>query len=219
MMKSTSLGLTNFLMTTAAKRSAGFVHDQAKRPVELTLAVIGLIIAAPVMLLLGIITKLTSRGPMFYVQERIGRGGKPFRMYKLRTMCLDAEAGGPVWSAPSDPRVTPFGRLLRKTHLDELPQLINVVRGEMSLIGPRPERAHFVSKLQRSIPLYTARLAVKPGITGLAQVKHHYDRSIEDVQTKLAYDLEYVRRACLMLDLQILALTVIKVVGGRGGSC
>jgi len=219
MMKSTSLGLTNFLTTTAARHSAGFTHDRTKRPIELALAVVGLVVAAPVILVLGIITRLTSKGPMFYVQERIGRGGKPFRMYKLRTMRVDAEAGGPVWSTPADPRVTPFGRFLRKTHLDELPQLLNVVRGEMSLIGPRPERAHFVNKLQRSIPLYTARLAVKPGITGLAQVKHHYDRSMEDVQTKLAYDLEYVRRACLLLDLQIVALTVMKVIAGRGGSC
>lgn len=217
-MKPTSLGLTGFLTATAIKGAPRHVHDQVKRPVDLVVALLGLILVGPVMLLLGIIVKLTSKGPAFYVQERLGRSGKPFRIYKLRTMVADAEAAGPQWSRASDPRVTSIGRFLRKTHLDELPQLINVIRGDMSLIGPRPERPHFVAELRQVIPLYEGRLAVKPGVTGLAQVKHHYDRSLDDVRTKLQYDLEYVQRACLALDLQILALTAAKIIAGRSGS-
>jgi lipopolysaccharide/colanic/teichoic acid biosynthesis glycosyltransferase len=218
-MKPASFGLTGFLTTTALRRADRSVHDDVKRPFELLVALLALVVASPLMLLFGIIVRLTSKGPALYAQERLGKDGKPFTIYKLRTMRVDAELSGARWAVRNDPRVTPIGRFLRKTHLDELPQLFNVVLGQMSLIGPRPERPCFVHKLQGSVPLYATRLAVRPGITGLAQVKHHYDRSIEDVQTKLGYDLEYIRRACLLLDVQILALTVAKVLAGRGGSC
>ncbi|MFO7899179.1 MAG: sugar transferase [Planctomycetota bacterium] len=217
-MRTTSLGLTGFLTSTAARRAPASLHDQLKRPIDLFVSLVGLTIAGPLVLLLGGIVKLTSKGPMFYVQERLGLRGKPFRMYKLRTMYADAEAAGPRWCGENDPRITPVGRILRKLHLDELPQLVNVLRGEMTLVGPRPERPCFVDRLKRSIPLYERRLAVKPGITGLAQIKHHADHSIEDVQTKLGYDLEYMKRACLWLDIQILALTAVKVVARQGGS-
>ena len=216
-MKTTSFGLTNFLTTSAARRAPRSLHAQLKRPIDLLLGLLGLIVAAPVMLICGTLVKLTSRGPMFYVQERVGRNGKPFKIFKLRSMYADAEAAGPRWCGQDDPRVTPFGWFLRKTHLDELPQLINVVRGDMSLIGPRPERPCFVQKLRRAVPLYPARLAVRPGITGLAQIRHPSDQTIEDVQTKLGYDLEYIRRASLLLDLHILALTAVKVISGRHG--
>jgi len=216
-MKTTSFGLTSFLTSAALRRAPGHIHDQVKRPLELIFATVGLLLAAPVMLLCGIIIKLTSKGPVFYVQERLGQNGKPFQMYKLRSMTVDAETDGPQWCREGDPRVTPVGRFLRRTHLDELPQLINVARGDMSLIGPRPERPHFVAKLKGAVPLYTQRLSVRPGVTGLAQVKHHSDQTIEDVQTKLGYDLEYIRRACLFLDLRILALTAVKVIARRSG--
>jgi len=217
-MKITSFGLTSFLTNTAVRQAPEVVHDQLKRPFDLFVAAIGLLVAAPVLLVLAVIIKLTSKGPVFYVQERLGRGGKPFNMYKLRTMRVDAEKDGPKWCAQGDPRVTPVGRFLRKSHLDELPQLLNVLRSEMSLIGPRPERPCFVEQLKKDIPLYTARLAVRPGVTGLAQIKHRADQTIDDVQAKLGYDLEYIRRACLLLDLQIVALTAVKMVIGRSGT-
>jgi lipopolysaccharide/colanic/teichoic acid biosynthesis glycosyltransferase len=130
-------------------------------------------------------------------------------MFKLRTMYRDAEhETGPVWSTPADPRVTPIGRLLRSTHLDELPQLLNVVRGEMSLVGPRPERPIFVRRFVRTIPEYVSRLEVRPGMTGLAQIRRGYDRSLRDVRRKLAYDRAYIRRMCWLVDLRILGATL-----------
>lgn len=217
-MDTASLGLTNFLTVAARRPGAGRLQEHVRRAVELAVVLVGLLVAAPLIILFGIIVRLTSRGPALYTQERVGKGGKVFRIYKLRTMRIDAEAAGPVWAKEADPRVTPVGRFLRKTHLDELPQLLNVLRGDMSLVGPRPERPCFVEKLRANVPLYTARLAVKPGITGLAQVKHGYDRTIEDVQVKLGYDLEYIRRACLLFDLHILVLTAAKILAGRSGS-
>ncbi len=217
-MDTASLGLTNFLPVAASRPGARHLREHLRRATELVLVLVGLFVAAPVIMLLGIIVRLTSRGPALYTQERVGKGGKVFRIYKLRTMRTDAEADGPVWAKEADPRVTPVGKFLRKTHLDELPQLWNVLRGDMSLVGPRPERPCFVEKLRANVPLYAARLAVKPGITGLAQVKHGYDRTIEDVQVKLGYDLEYIKRACLLLDLHILALTAAKILSGRSGS-
>lgn len=217
-MSTAGFGISGLLSLKMADGAPKYIHDSLKRLVDIALCSVGLLIAAPLIAVLGLLIKLSSKGPVFYVQERLGKGGKPFSIFKLRTMSIDAEAGGPKWATQGDPRVTPLGRFLRKCHLDELPQLVNVISGDMSLIGPRPERPCFVQKLQGSIPLYTARLVAKPGITGLAQVKHHYDRSIEDVETKLKYDLEYIHNACLLMDLQILALTVVKVVSGRSGS-
>jgi len=170
------------------------------------------VVMLPVTALLAAIVKMTSEGPAFYKQTRVGKDGKLFDIIKLRTMYVDAEARtGPVWCKDNDPRVTPFGRFLRRTHLDELPQLFNVLKGEMSLVGPRPERPHFVEKLKKEIPHYEDRLRVKPGITGLAQVRHKYDETIEDVKRKVAYDLLYIRRMCLMVDLLILLLTTRKI--------
>lgn len=217
-LSATSLGITSFLTATPPDPSSVCIHDHLKRPIEFVIALIGLALSAPVIAALAIVVKLTSRGPAFYAQERVGLGGKPFALYKLRTMYANAEPGGPVWAGLNDPRVTPIGRFLRSTHLDELPQFANVLRGHMSLIGPRPERPYFVERLTHAIPLYAGRLVVRPGVTGLAQVRHHYDRSIEDVYTKLAYDLEYVQRGCLLLDLQIVVLTVLKVINDRDGS-
>jgi lipopolysaccharide/colanic/teichoic acid biosynthesis glycosyltransferase len=163
--------------------------------------------------------RLTSKGPGVYKQVRVGRGGRIFTMYKLRSMRIDAEAGsGPVWaSLGADSRVTPLGYWLRRLHLDELPQLFNVLRGEMSLVGPRPERPEFVKVLADKIEGYTDRLQVKPGITGLAQINLPGDTDLDSVRRKLLLDCEYIRDAGLFYDLRIIACTLLRVVGIRGG--
>ena len=188
-----------------------------KQFVDVVTACIGLLITAPVMALLAIAIKIDSQGPVFYRQQRVGRFGDFFTMYKFRTMRDDAETNGPMWAAgEEDPRLTQLGRCLRRTHLDELPQLFNVLMGDMSLVGPRPERPCFVEQLDRDIPRYDERLLIKPGMTGLAQVHYRYDQSVADVKRKLRFDLLYVRRMCLMLDARILAWTLFVVVTGRG---
>src|SRR5439155_3872848 len=153
-----------------------------------------LVLGGPLILVLALLVKLTSRGPAFYTQTRLGRHGVPFTICKLRTMMNKCESlTGPRWSMPGDPRVTGLGRFLRATHLDELPQLLNVLRGDMSLIGPRPERPEFLPELERACPRYRERLAVRPGVTGLAQVQLPADTNIASVRRKLAYDLYYIR--------------------------
>ncbi|MGQ0634350.1 MAG: sugar transferase [Planctomycetaceae bacterium] len=179
-----------------------------KTTVDWSLACLLLILTGPVTLVAAILVKLTSRGPAFYSQMRLGKDGVPFRLYKLRTMVHNAEATtGPVWSTADDPRVTRLGRILRLTHIDEFPQLINVVRGEMSLVGPRPERPEFVSRLEWEISNYRSRLTVRPGITGLAQLRLPPDTDLESVQRKLVCDLYYVRHVNPWLDLQLLMAT------------
>jgi lipopolysaccharide/colanic/teichoic acid biosynthesis glycosyltransferase len=173
-----------------------------------------LVITSPLILLAVVLVKLTSRGPGIYSQVRLGRLGKPYRIYKIRTMAHECEKhSGARWSTSHDPRVTPIGRLLRRTHLDELPQLWNVIRGDMSLIGPRPERPEFVPALQQAIPHYGDRLLVRPGVTGLAQVQLPADTDMESVRRKLAYDLYYVRQTSFWLDMRILCCTAFKVAG------
>jgi lipopolysaccharide/colanic/teichoic acid biosynthesis glycosyltransferase len=188
-----------------------------KRCMDLTGSLAGLILTAPLVPLIALAIKLTSKGPILYSQERVGRFGDTFKIYKFRTMRLDAEANGPVWSAGNeDPRLTPIGGFLRRTHLDELPQLLNVFSSQMSLVGPRPERPHFVHDLHDAIPGYHRRLFIKPGLTGLAQVHYRYDASVADVRRKLRFDLLYVKRMCLALDIKILAWTLLVVATGRG---
>ena len=189
-----------------------------KRFVDVVGAAALVVLCSPIMAVIAVLIKLDSRGPVLFVQERLGRFGRQFPMYKFRTMRQDAEAtSGPVWASPkNDPRVTRFGRFLRRSHLDELPQLFNVMAGQMSLVGPRPERLCFVGQLAQAIPAYEQRLWVKPGMTGLAQVHYRYDQTIEDVKHKLRFDLLYVKRMCLMLDAKILAWTFLVVVTGRG---
>jgi sugar transferase (PEP-CTERM system associated) len=185
---------------------------------EFALAAIALIALVPLMLLVALAVRLTSSGPVLYSQERVGERGRLFKLLKFRTMRLDAEAeSGPVWaSGDGDPRITRLGRLLRKTRLDELPQLINVLRGEMSFVGPRPERPHFVAQLRKVIPFYDERHSVRPGITGWAQVKSGYGSSIEDAQLKLQFDLFYIKHLSFGLDVGILLDTLKVVVVGRG---
>ncbi len=190
---------------------------QVKRLFDLCFSLFLLIPFAPIWLLVALGVKLTSKGPAVYSQERIGQNGKPFIMRKFRSMYVDAEArSGPQWATENDPRITPFGRFMRKTRLDEIPQLVNVMRGEMSFVGPRPERQFFIEKLTKEIPWYIKRLKMKPGVTGWAQVKHGYDETIEDVKTKVMYDLYYFENMSLLLDLKILIQTIAVVLTGRG---
>lgn len=173
-----------------------------------------LVLTAPVLLLAMLLIKATSRGPALYVQTRVGRHGKPFSIYKLRTMRHQCEADtGACWSQPGDPRITPVGRFLRATHLDELPQLFNVLLGQMSLVGPRPERPEFVPQLERQFPRYRQRLELKPGLTGLAQVQLPPDSDLESVHRKLKYDLYYLGHVGVWLDLRVLTGTACKVLG------
>lgn len=184
------------------------------RAVELFVAAALLILTAPLMLLAAVLVKLTSRGPVIYSQTRLGLHGEPFSLHKIRTMIHDCESlTGPRWCLPGDPRITPIGLFLRKTHLDELPQLWNVIRGEMSLVGPRPERPEFFPGLERALPHYRLRLLVRPGVSGLAQVQLPADTDMESVRRKLAYDIHYIRTATLWLDLRLVLCTGSAVFG------
>jgi len=205
------------------------------RVTNVVIASVALVLTAPIMLLFAVLVKLTSPGPIFYSQPRVGLdrrrgrqrnqydrrardlGGLPFMIYKFRSMYVNAEArSGAVWATKGDPRVTPVGRLMRKTRVDELPQLINVIRGDMNIVGPRPERPVIFSRLSRDIAEYPLRQRAKPGITGWAQINHRYDTCVDDVRTKVRYDLEYLERQGLKEDLRIIARTVPVMILGKG---
>lgn len=207
----------------------------AARVLNVTIAVLALVLLLPVVLLVALAIKLTSRGPVLYSQIRVGvdrrwrfarsfdrrvydHGGRLFTMYKFRTMQVNAEPDGrAVWASKEDPRVTPIGRFLRNTRLDEVPQLWNVIRGEMSIVGPRPERPAIFAEMRKNIPEYPLRQRVNPGITGWAQVNQAYDCCIDDVRSKVRYDLEYVRRQSLVEDLRIMSMTLPVMMFRRGG--
>lgn len=210
--------------------------ERLRRALNFVLALLGLVLAAPILLFTALLIKLTSPGPVIYTQLRVGLdrrtpalddqnrrrqadiGGKPFRIYKFRTMNTNAEKGtGAVWAQNDDPRVTRIGRYLRQYRLDELPQLVNVLRGEMNIVGPRPERPTIFQQLREHIDEYPLRQRAKPGITGLAQINHHYDRSIEDVRTKVRYDLEYIEKQGVKEDLRIMFRTIPVMLFRRGG--
>lgn len=185
-----------------------------KATVEYLASLLILIPALPLIALSALAVKLTSRGPAFYTQKRLGRHGRLFTIYKIRTMQHDCESlTGPRWSEPGDPRVTPVGNFLRRTHLDELPQLLNILRGEMALIGPRPERPEFMSRLEHAFPRHRQRLRVRPGVTGLAQVQLAPDTDLESVRRKLAYDLHYVENLSPWLDARVLFATLFYTLG------
>ncbi len=189
----------------------------AKRIFDITIAVFSLILLTPLILLIALLIKCTSRGPILFTQTRVGKDGELFEMFKFRTMHVDAEKyTGPVWAKENDSRLIPSGKLLRKTHMDEIPQFINVIQGEMSIIGPRPERPVFVERFKKEIVDYEKRLQVKPGITGLAQVWHKYDETIEDVRKKIKYDLLYIKKLCLWTDLRIMFRTIRVIFTGEG---
>ncbi|HEY7752019.1 MAG TPA: sugar transferase, partial [Ignavibacteriaceae bacterium] len=188
-----------------------------KRIMDIVISFLILILSVPITILAATAIKIDSSGPIFFRQERIGMTGKKFKIIKFRSMFKDAEKyTGPVWSQKGDPRVTRIGRFLRRFRIDEIPQMINVLKGEMSLVGPRPERPVFVEKLSQEIPYYPRRLKVRPGITGWAQVKHKYDENIEDVKIKLRYDLFYIENMSLRMDFKILTRTIFVVLFGKG---
>ena len=206
-----------------------------RRFVNIVAAAVGIVLALPLMLLIAVLIKLTSRGPVLFTQTRVGLdrrglsraggntrrhtdlGGVPFKIYKFRTMRPAAGDGKQVWAQADDARITAIGAVLRKLRLDELPQLFNVLKGEMNIVGPRPERPTIFAQLRSHIAEYPLRQRAKPGITGLAQINHHYDRSLDDVRTKVSYDLEYIRRQSLREDLRIMLKTIPVILLRRGG--
>lgn len=190
---------------------------RVKKIMDIVVASIFLVLFLPVWIIVTIAIKLDSKGPLFYIQDRVGRDGKIFRIFKFRSMIPDAESiTGPVWADKKDSRITRVGRLLRNLRIDEIPQLMNIIKGEMSLVGPRPERPYFVEKLKKEIPYYSRRLRVRPGITGWAQTKHIYDRSLDDVKKKLQFDLYYLENMSLRMDLKIILSTIYTVLSGKG---
>jgi len=221
---------------TRALAAAPEAAERWRRPVNVAVAGLALVVASPVMLLIAILIKLTSRGPVFYSQTRVGWdrrnqgsgpvdsrrrediGGRPFQIYKFRSMYVNAEhLTGAVWAAREDPRVTRLGRYLRQYRLDELPQLLNVLKGDMNIVGPRPERPSIFSDLREEIEEYPRRQRARPGITGLAQINQQYDTSLDDVRNKVRFDLEYIGRQGLWEDLRIMFRTIPVVLFRRGG--
>ena len=188
-----------------------------KRGLDIFVSALVLIVTSPLILILAILVRATSKGPAIYKQTRVGRNFNTFTMFKFRTMYDDAESkSGPTWVSDNDSRITPLGGWLRKLRLDELPQFLNVLKGEMSLVGPRPERPYFVEQFKKQIPLYSRRLRVRPGITGWAQVKWKYDASLQDVKEKTKYDLFYVENMSLTMDFKIIINTLMTVIRAKG---
>jgi lipopolysaccharide/colanic/teichoic acid biosynthesis glycosyltransferase len=235
----TSLRINDLLLqwreqgVTYGMYRAGRYEDRARRVLNVIVASIGLVISAPLMLAVAVVVKLTSKGPVLYKQTRVGLdrrspdsdrgnhrrvvdlGGRPFTIYKFRTMKA-RDDGRQVWAAPGDARITGVGRVLRQFRLDELPQLVNVLKGDMNVVGPRPEQPRIFSDLRTQVHRYAERQRVRPGITGWAQINHHYDESIEDVRRKVSYDLDYISRQSLSQDIKIMLLTAPAMVLRKG---
>ena len=235
--------MANRIRNNLSSRLSGAM--KAKRVFDIIAAGIALVLLSPVFLIAALLIKIESRGTVFYTQERIGlnrrngdrrtefkpvendrrnrndrrknmHAGQPFNIYKFRTMVSDAEQSGPVLASENDPRITRMGRIFRKTRIDEIPQFINVLKGEMSIIGPRPERSFFINQMKSEVPDFPARLLVKPGITGLAQVENGYTQTLERMKEKLFYDLKYISEISLLEEIKILFKTVYVVVTGKG---
>lgn len=188
----------------------------SKRALDIIISLIAIIVLLPIYIITAIIVKSTSKGPVLYSHERIGLHGKPFTMFKFRSMYSDAEKNGPALSSKDDPRITPFGKIMRKTRLDETPQFFNVIKGDMSLVGPRPERQFFINKIIESAPHYKQLHKIKPGITSWGQVKYGYAENVEQMIERLRYDLLYLENMSLLVDIKILIYTVLIVIQGRG---
>jgi exopolysaccharide biosynthesis polyprenyl glycosylphosphotransferase len=208
------IGVTAEWMLSRGWDTSNRLAEIVKRMTDIALALLILVGLAPLTLVAMLLVRVTTGGPVMYRQIRVGRYGSPFWILKLRTMTVDAEDVGPQWSPRDDPRRTPIGRILRRTRIDELPQALNVLRGDMSLVGPRPERPEFVEQLEQSIPYYAWRHVVRPGLTGWAQIKHPYGSTIDDARKKLEYDLYYIRHASLATDLAIILRTAVVAVRG-----
>ncbi len=203
------------IIFTRGFQSARF-EDLIKRLFDLVFALFGLIITAPIMLLTAIAIRIESPGPIFYLQHRVGVDGKDFKVIKFRSMRQDAEKDGPKWASQNDPRITRVGRIIRKLRMDELPQFINVIKNDMSFVGPRPERRYFVDQLEKAIPFYALRMHAKPGITGWAQINYPYGDTFEDAKEKLKFELYYMKHRSMWLDLVIIFQTIKVAVKGRG---
>ena len=203
------------IIFTRGFQSARF-EDLIKRLFDLAFALFGLIITAPIMLLTAIAIRIESPGPIFYLQHRVGVDGKDFKVIKFRSMRQDAEKDGPKWASQNDPRITRVGRIIRKLRMDELPQFINVIKNDMSFVGPRPERRYFVDQLEKAIPFYALRMHAKPGITGWAQINYPYGDTFEDAKEKLKFELYYMKHRSMWLDLVIIFQTIKVAVKGRG---
>jgi exopolysaccharide biosynthesis polyprenyl glycosylphosphotransferase len=194
-----------------------FWQKLVKTTADYIISILVILVGLPFWIALSLAIVIDSRGPVFYRQERVGKGGHVYRIFKFRSMVRDAEKhSGPVWAGKNDTRITRVGSFIRKTRLDEIPQFLNVLRGEMSVVGPRPERPEFVEELRQVYPFYSKRLTIKPGITGWAQVKLEYDTSIEDVAEKLKYDFYYIENQSLFLDIEILVRTISVILSGSG---
>ncbi|HJX90662.1 MAG TPA: TIGR03013 family XrtA/PEP-CTERM system glycosyltransferase [Pyrinomonadaceae bacterium] len=194
----------------------GRITTISRNAIHWLVALIGFTLSLPIMILTAILIKLESKGPVFYRQERVGKNGRTFVLMKFRSMNDDAERSGPVWASKGDDRTTRVGRIIRKVRIDEIPQFWNILRGEMSFVGPRPERPHFVSQLAEEIPYYEQRHLIAPGLTGWAQIKYPYGASIEDARQKLQYDLFYIKNYSLLLDAIIMFETIKIIIFGRG---
>jgi exopolysaccharide biosynthesis polyprenyl glycosylphosphotransferase len=187
-----------------------------KRLFDIAFSLIIGITVLPIIAISAVIVKLESKGPIFFIQERIGEGNIPFKIIKFRSMTTDAEKDGPQWATKNDNRVTKWGKIMRATRIDELPQLWNVIRGEMSFVGPRPEREFFIQQLEQEMPYYNLRHTVKPGLTGWAQVMYPYGASVEDAYNKLQYDLYYIKHNNTIFDIMVILKTINIVVFGKG---
>ena len=195
-----------------------FYSRKLKRIFDFLISVTGIIISLPIWIFVSLIIKLDSAGPIIYLQSRAGRNGKPFNILKFRSMVFNAESNtGPVWAGKKDARITSFGRFLRRYHIDETPQLINILKGDMSIIGPRPERPFFVEKLKETYPFYNRRLKIRPGVTGWAQINQPFDTNVKDVHQKLKYDFYYIENLSFRLDIHILIRTIWVVLRGHRG--
>jgi lipopolysaccharide/colanic/teichoic acid biosynthesis glycosyltransferase len=188
----------------------------AKRAIDITVSLLVLTFGAPFYIAVGLVTKFSSKGPVIFSQERIGRYGKPFMIYKFRSMYIDAEAKGPALSSENDPRITPWGRFMRKTRIDEFPQFYNVLIGDMSLVGPRPERQYFIDKIVEVAPHYKHITRVRPGITSLGQVKFGYAENVEQMVRRLKYDIIYIENMSLAMDFRIIIYTILTIIKGKG---
>lgn len=205
-----------FLYYSGFEQLHSSIYQKVKRGLDIALALTILFFTAPILLLTALAIRLESKGPILFKQERIGLNNVPFTIYKLRSMCQDAEKEGVKWATVNDARVTRVGRWIRKLRIDELPQCFNILKGEMSFVGPRPERLFFIEQLKKEIPFYDVRHFVKPGVTGWAQIKYSYGSSVSDAEEKLKYDLYYIKHAGFLVDVAILLATIKTVITFRG---